>query len=296
MGYGGWKKEVYASRSTSLRSKSREEIFQKSTLREDFDPKGISIRESCDSDAHPNSNAIILALDVTGSMGNIAEHIAKEGLGTLVNGILDRKPVSDPHIMIMAIGDIRSDRAPLQVSQFETDIKIADQLQDLYLEGNGGGNNTESYELAWAFAAQKTKIDCFDKRGVKGYLFTFGDEDKPVSVGADLMESKVGLTAQGNASAEDFLAAAQEKYHVFHLIVEEGSYIRRHGLTGPKRAWEELLGKRVILLKNHNHISEVILAVIEVNEGADPEDVIAACQGEGVQDSVRHALFGPSGQ
>ena len=144
MGNASWSSTAYATRSADLRTKSRDEIFQKRAVRKDFDPHNIEIRESCDSEANPASHAIILGLDVTGSMGFIAEKIAKEGLGTLIEGIIEKQPVSDPHIMVMALGDIRFDQAPLQVSQCEADIRIADQLTDLWLESGGGGNDTES--------------------------------------------------------------------------------------------------------------------------------------------------------
>lgn len=59
---------------------------------------------------------------------------------------------------------------------FEADIRIARQLEKLWLEKGGGGNCCESYTLPWYFAALHTAIDWFEKRGQKGYLFTVGDE------------------------------------------------------------------------------------------------------------------------
>ena len=41
-----------------------------------LDPKGV-IRECCDNEEHPNTLPVILALDVTGSMGQTAVEIAK---------------------------------------------------------------------------------------------------------------------------------------------------------------------------------------------------------------------------
>jgi hypothetical protein len=112
-------------------------------------------------------------------MGDIPDAFVREGLGTLINEILVRKPASDPQVMIMGFGDAWTDQAPLQATQFEPDIRIAEQLKDIYLEGGGGGNGFESYSLPWYFAARKTAIDCFVKRAKKGYLFTVGDEPPP---------------------------------------------------------------------------------------------------------------------
>jgi len=158
--------------------KSTAQIFTSYDLHEDLDPKGTN-RESRDSDENPESTAIIIGCDVTGSMGFIAENLIREGLGVLFEEIYDRKPVSDPHIMVSAIGDVDSDRVPLQVGQFEADLKITEDLEKVYVEGNGGGNNKESYDLPYYYAAYHTSIDCFEKRNKKGYIFTIGDELPP---------------------------------------------------------------------------------------------------------------------
>lgn len=292
MGSGRWDSSSYSIRTAGYATKSRDQIFQKRSINKDFDPVLIECRESCDSDDNPNSTAIIVGLDVTGSMGMIAEHIARNGLGTLVDTIYEREPVTDPHLMFMAIGDITCDNAPLQVTQFEADERIADQLEELWLEGGGGGNRYESYDLPWAFAARKTKIDCFDKHGRKGYLFTIGDEEVPRTASRTLLKESIGVTEQTEPTAEKYLEEAQSRYHVFHIVVEEGSHCRYGNKDRVIAGWREMLDKRVILLKNHKYISEVITAVIEVNEGADPKAVIAAQQGDTAKDVVDYALFG----
>ena len=71
----------------------------------------------------------------------------------------------DPQILFGAIGDATCDRAPLQVGQFESDNRMDDDLGRILLEGGGGGQKTESYELAMYFMARHTAIDCFEKRG-----------------------------------------------------------------------------------------------------------------------------------
>jgi hypothetical protein len=258
-------------------------------LKESMDPKKIVLRESCDSEENPNSTAIIIGLDVTGSMGLIAERMAKKELGTLIEGILDRKPIPDPHIMIMGIGDVRSDRAPLQASQFEADIRIAQQLSELYLEGGGGGNDSESYDLPWYFAATKTKIDCYDKREKKGYLFTIGDEMPPYGVELGHLRDVFGKGSQSGYTAKELLDMASEKYQVFHVVVEQGSFASR-ALKKVNESWKKLLGKRALPLNDYNHLSQVILSAIEVSEGKDPEEVVASWEDKSVQKSVKYAL------
>jgi hypothetical protein len=292
MGSGRWSSNDYGDYSRTIAKSTAREIFRSSSIKKEMDPKGIKVRESRDSLENPNSTAIIVALDVTGSMGIIAEKMAKQGLGTLVQGIYDRKPVSDPHVMIMAVGDIFYDRAPLQATQFEADIRIAEQLQNIYLEGGGGGNGFESYDLPWYFAARKTSIDCFEKRGKKGYLFTVGDEPPPGdTASAKMLKEVLGGSEEAQLSSAQALAEAQAKYEVFHIIVEQGDYASRakDRVTG---AWREILGKRAIGLNNYDYMAEVILSVIAVAEGADADQVIASWEDLKIRKAVEYSLYG----
>lgn len=259
-------------------AKTTDEIFDKRALTASLNPKGVKFRESCDSVDNPKSTPLILALDVTGSMGMIADTIAREGLPVLMKEIFDRKPISDPHVMFMGIGDAEYDRAPLQVSQFEADIRIAKQLEDLYLEHGGGGNQYESYALAWYFAAMHTKTDSFLKRKKKGYLFTFGDEYPTHSILKTSVQHFIGDTPQVDYSSEDLFTMASREWDVFHVIVEEGNV----AAGNPKHvldAWQKILGQRAIPLSDHKKLAEVVVSTIQVNEGVDASKVIDSWDG-----------------
>ena len=297
MGSGRWEntgREYYSTSSVAAReATSVHDYFRSSQINEALNPKGVMLRESCDSEDNPESNAIIIGLDVTGSMGSIAHEIAKEGLGTLIEGILERKPVVDPHILIAAIGDVMCDSSPLQISQFEADERIIQQLTDIYVEGGGGGNNTESYDLPWYFAGTRTEIDCFTKRGQKGYLFTVGDEMPPAGLKTKDIKRVFGTDDQRNYTAAELLELAEEKYHVFHLIVEQGSYCRGSQRPRVIQGWQQLMGPRAIPLSNYKHMSEVILACIEISEAgedADVESIIDSHQDKAVRQTLAHAL------
>ena len=306
MGGARFSTTAYASyATTNLRNadgsrKSISDTFRNREIQQDFNPVNITIRESRDSEQNPESRAIILGLDVSGSMGMIAHEMANEGIPALMTSVIDLHTVTDPHIMCLAIGDHRQyDRSPIQATQFEADNRIVEQLQGLYLEGGGGGNDCESYDLAWYFAGRYTDIDCFDKRGVKGLLFTIGDEPPAPDTQPTTPAQFKALFKDGDAKSmtpSEMLAMAQERYDVFHIIVEQGNYPRSRGLAAVEKPWRELLGKRVILLNDYTQLSPVIRAVIAVNEGADPDEVIEQTEGEKAQAAVRHALFGGTGQ
>lgn len=277
MGSGRFDDDVWASHATTTATKTADKIFARS-MKAEMDPSKITVRESCDSVDNPNSNAIIVALDVTGSMGSIPEYMVKEGLGVLFKEIFARKPVSNPHIMFMGIGDAHCDRAPLQVSQFEADNRITDQLADLWLEGNGGGNNSESYHLPWYFAAYKTVIDCFVKRSKKGFLFTVGDEFTPPALTEDQIKRVFGDTQARSMTTKELFDAASRAYHVFHVVVLEGSCARSHR-DEVLKSWRDLMGQNVIPLEDYTKLSEVIVSAIQVVEGEDKTKVASSWSG-----------------
>lgn len=299
MGSGRWSPTdwtTYAS-VNNYAGKSTADIYASTTMTNDLDPKGVKIRESRDSIDNPNSNAIIIGLDVTGSMKSVLDVMARKGLNTLVTEIYNRKPVSDPHVMCMGIGDCEAgDRAPLQVTQFEADIRLAQQLEKLYLEGGGGGNNYESYALAWYFAAKHTSIDCFEKRGKKGYIFTIGDEEPTPYLRKEDIKRVFGddEEIQDNIKMHDLLTLVSRQWEIFHVIVEEGSHARSHKdkVFG---AWGDILGQRAIHLSDHKKVAEVIVSTLQICEGAALETVTESWDGTTsitVSNAVRNLTTG----
>ena len=289
MGGMRWDAEDWKRASAATVGKRTEEIFTSSGMHPALNPYRV-VRESRDSLANPASNAIVIGLDVTGSMGIIADTMAREGVGTLIEELLKRKPVSDPHILACGIGDSYCDDAPLQVTQFEADIRIAEQLKMIWLEKGGGGNRHEGYHLPWYFAAQHTQIDCFEKRNKKGYLFTVGDEEPPEELLAAHAASIFGDSLQRDLSVHELLTLVSRMYHVFHVVVEEGSYARAH-LPQVLTKWRALLGQRVLRLKDYRRLAEVVVSAIEVNEGRDRDTVAKSWSGD-TSVVVAHALGG----
>ena len=281
MGNSRWNNDDWDSYASSTRGKSTSQIFNASSIKKELDPLHIKVRESRDSVANPDSTPIILALDVTGSMGMIADTLAREGLGTLVESILERKPVPDPHIMVMGVGDAFYDSAPLQASQFEADIKIAQQLKDIFLEHGGGGNHHESYTLPWYFAAEKTDIDCV-KHGRKGLLFTFGDEQCPPDLRADQIKRIIGDKIQGDISTKDLLEQVSAKYDVFHVVIEQGDYATKHK-QAVYDSWNKVLPpERIISVKDYKQLPAILVSVMEVHAGKDKDEVANSWQGKTV--------------
>jgi hypothetical protein len=240
-----------------------------------LDPHKFAIRESVDGPDHPESTPLILALDVTGSMNVVIDSLARKGLKTVCEEVYKRRPIVDPHICICGIGDVEAgDTAPFQATQFESDIRIFEQLEKLFLEGGGGGNMHESYILAWYFAKFRTRVDCFAKRGRKGFIFTIGDEEITPGLSASAIQRAMGGEVLKGGSAQEMYDLIYPEWNVFHIVIREGN----NGKFPPtKTSWDEVLGaQHVIPLDDHTKLGETIVSVLELSAGRSLRDVTAS--------------------
>ena len=283
MGGNSWNHTDWDQFSSKTRSQSTRQTFKQQGIHPDLNPYGVRVRESRDSAANPESHAIIVAPDVTASMGKLSEVLVCTGVGVLVEELLARRPVKNPHVMCMGVGDAYGryldspgDDAPLQVTQFEADIKIATQLGQIWLEGGGSGNGGESYHLAWYFAARHTSIDCFEKRKKKGYLFTVGDENPHKVLTRQQVKTIIGDDIEHDLTSAELLTMASRSYHVFHVLVEESGSCD----ASVKANWQNLLGERAIPMSDHTKLAELIVSTIQVNEGASVADVMQSWSGD----------------
>lgn len=240
-------------------TKTVDQIFTQSKKREVHElmnPKGLKVREAFDSVVHPETVPIILGLDVTGSMGKIPHDLVKDGLPKMMGNMI-QKGLKDPALCFVGIGDHTVDDGPLQVGQFESgDEELDLWLTRTWLEGGGGGNDGESYLLAWYFAAFHTHIHSFEKRGRKGYLFTVGDEPNLRTLQGSAIRELVGAPFE-TMSAEQLLRKAQEKWKVYHLNVMQGSQ-GRNSLRG----WKETLGDNCIQVDDYREISNIVADIV----------------------------------
>ncbi|MER6814534.1 hypothetical protein ABT299_35115 [Spirillospora sp. NPDC000708] len=268
MGSGNWSTDVYAARA-SYRASTGSSAFAYSdggatTTHPDLDPKGVALRESRDSDDHPESLAIGVLFDVTGSMGGVPRTLQTK-LPDLLGLLLRKGYVEHPHILFGAVGDATCDRAPLQIGQFEADNRMDDDLGKILLEGGGGGQMRESYELAMYFMARHTSIDCFEKRGKRGYLFMIGDELAYPKIKRREVAKVVGDDLERDLPVEDVLRELQRMYEVY-FIIPEGAY--HSGSRELKDFWQGLLGQHVLYLDDLDAVCETIALTVGLAEDA----------------------------
>ncbi len=277
MGGSSWNDDFYTDRTVD-RVKRGVDTFDysrsvttgkvKAEVHDNLNIRG-KIRESRDSDAHPESTAIGIMFDVTGSMGRVPR-VMQEKLPKLMSLLLTKGYIQDPQILFGAVGDYFSDKIPLQIGQFESGIEMDDDVTKIVLEGGGGGSFQESYQNALYYFANRTSIDCFEKRGKKGYLFMIGDEQAYTKVSRSELDELVGDGRQTDVTLEEIVQSVQEKYNVFFIIPKGSSYYDDPRL---KTFWDGLLGsQRVIKLDDPEAVCETIGLAIGLNEGTvDPD-------------------------
>jgi hypothetical protein len=268
MGSGAWSTNVYDA-AASYRAATGASAFAYSdggatSTHDDLDPFGVTVRESRDSDEHPESLALAVLFDVTGSMGHVPRTLQAKLPGLL--GLLMRKGyVEHPQILFGAVGDATCDRAPLQIGQFESDNRMDDDLGKILLEGGGGGQMTESYELAMYFMARHTAMDCLEKRGRRGYLFLIGDELAYPKVKKREIRKIVGDEAREDIAFAAIVAELKRKYDVYFIIPEGAHYSTDDRLAG---FWRTHLGQNVIRLDDLDAVCETIALTVGLAEDA----------------------------
>ena len=270
MGYGAWKNSDFIDYNRRLNrtvgkdgklagSYTNQEMFVAKKLDPMLDPRGV-VRECCDCEEHPQTLPVILALDVTGSMGQAAVEVARQ-LNVIMTDLYEK--TGDVQFMIMGIGDFAYDLCPLQVSQFEADIRIAEQLDKLYFEFGGGGNMFESYTAAWYFALHHTRLDAW-KRGRKGVLITMGDERLnpyiPLSGYHTDFSRVTGDHLQADVETKVLFNDIREKYELYHVNVDH-----RNGYDQAEieKSWRAYLDANHFRSVKLDGIAEVITAIVK---------------------------------
>lgn len=266
MGSGVWSTDVYTA-ATSYRAATGASAFAYSdggarTVHPDLDPYGVTVRESRDSAEHPASLPIAVLFDVTGSMGDVPRTLQTK-LPKLLGLVLRKGYAEDPQILFGAIGDATCDRAPLQIGQFESDNRMDDDLGKILLEGGGGGQKTESYELGMYFMARHTALDSLERRGKRGYLFMIGDELAYPKVKASEVRRVIGADLAEDIPVTAMVEELKRSFDTYFIVPAGAAHTGDRELL---RFWRGLLGQHVIQLDDLDAVSETIALTVGLGE------------------------------
>lgn len=241
-------------RGSSGFSNVAEEIMSKSNVDDALLPKNrklIGLTES------PN----IYAFDVTGSMGKLPKIICDKW--PMVVGELARNEyLKNPEFSLAAVGDVQSDRAPIQICDFSIPRSLDEWLSRIWLEGGGGGQEKESYEFTAYFYANNLEIPNAE---TPTFLFT-GDEGYREKLLADELKKHFGGEHE-SANAQDVFEKLKKKFKGNVFLIH-----RRYDSAADAwitKQWQEALGKeRVIVLPSDLAIADITLGVYALASGS----------------------------
>lgn len=247
MGGGFYDRDVHSSKGTY--SASADESFGRRSADPATLPKNRIL--TC---AH--KSPIVVAMDVTGSMGNWSK-VIYDKMPMFFGQIMVQGYLPDPAISFAAVGDYHSDEAPLQVCDFAAGIDLDRWLQKLWLEGNGGGQHRESYEAAAAFYLGYSELSSM------GLFFFTGDESYYPRI----------RFGEREAPTKEVFEGLKQKYDIYMIHKPyDDSRLDREIVAD----WRVLLGQNVLVLKDPKAVVDVMLGVIALYSESRTLDEYAA--------------------
>jgi len=277
MGSGNFDAKAY-QKQAQIAKTTENSGFTANSMCDEFNPSQVSTRFSKKGPFNEFRDVItvLIGLDVTGSMGGIPKTLLAGKLGSLMEDL--KKTFNNPNenlqISFAGIGDAKSDKAPLQVTHFESDNRFAQQLQKIWLEGGGGANGAESYNLLWWYAANKTHLNYVKQDGRKGILITVGDDNVHPNLTAIEIQTRLDPKYDGgNISNQVLLKAAQEQYEIYHIVITNGDaysydYLTKTDKTEKQKTsefkqWVDLLGVDNVICSKSTNVADAIAEIIK---------------------------------
>lgn len=252
MGSYSYDRDVYSGSSydswgTSSYSATK---FKNTTIDKDLNPKGKKITSN-------SKNPIIIALDVTGSNKNFAR-LVYDKLPMFYGEIEDKKYLDDFDICICAVGDAKYDDYPIQIGTPAKGLEIDSWLEKVVLEGGGGGNDTESYEIMAHYLAN----NCEFRDDAHPIVFFIADESAAKKVSKKECE-KLGIECLEDYNPWDKL---NEKFNN-NVFVMLNRYCGDEFIKRFTESWQEVLpNQHTIRIPEEKAIIDLMLGILAIQK------------------------------
>jgi len=208
---------------------------------------------------------LIIWVDVTGSMGQWPATIFSK-LPYLDHEIKTEYLGADAEVCFGAVGDAHSDQYPVQVQPFTIGTDMTKKLEKLVIEGNGGGQCKESYELAALYTLHNIETPNAVEKPIVIFI---GDEMAydSVSVAEAKNHAKVKLARATTTTA--IFKALKEGFSPY-LIIKQYRAGQSSINQEVERYWLKLLGKeRLAYLDDANRVVDVIFGILAREAGKE---------------------------
>lgn len=205
------------------------------------------------------ANVIIVATDVSGSLGTWREDIFK--FLPLLYKEAQQYLGDDLEIMFIAYGDAKfGDR--IEVATFGRGQILDTHLTTLYKNASGGGNAAESSELVAYFIHERV-----DTTSAK-HVYTFFITDEPCQHTVSDSEVRANLNLSLNPELRDsrtLFTSLLRRMELFVVFAETDSYQRTPEFEAD---WRSIVGQeRVCPMPRSNLVIETMLAVVAKTTG-----------------------------
>lgn len=219
------------------------------------------ISELVEKSLETNSESpLVIACDVTGSMGEwpatmfsklpYLELEGKEYLG------------DDMEISFAAVGDVYSDDYALQVRKFTKGTELKEKLEELVIEGGGGGQTMESYDLCALYYSRKVKMP----KAIKPIFIFIGDEGCYDSIDRESAKTYAGIELKERLPTKQVMKDLQSKYSVYLIRKPyDNGYGDSMSSTDKKlyKEWADMLGEdHISILPDPNRVVDVIFGIL----------------------------------
>lgn len=249
-------------------------------------------------------DAVAIDVDGTGSMG-AQSYTFYDKSDRLVGQIPFQDYLKDTCVGLGVVGDAHltewgtePDKAPVQLTEFVKGCEDVKKLmKQLWMEGGGGGQRRESYELA--FYAYARKVIQTGKR--KGWLIFLGDEGFYETISAKHLREHFGE----NEIKEDIPTAViiEELKRKWNVLV---LHIETHGLSWISTQWKAAFGDNFVdITQDPKSLVDFMLGFIALKTGSRDlegykQDMIGQEQTDKrikfVLDKIKAAGWGPEPQ
>jgi hypothetical protein len=207
---------------------------------------------------------LIVVIDETGSMGDwpttmfsklpFLDHEVRYYLG------------DDAEVSFMAIGDAHCyENYALQVQPFASGTGLAESLKKLVIEGGGGGNGGETYELAALYLVHNLVVD----PAAQPVVIFVGDEPCLPEISVEDAKKWSQVSLERRVSTAEVFKQLREKSSVYFIQKPYGSRTFADDGSmdsGSKRThdcWEKLVGDdHIARLADPNRVADVIFGLL----------------------------------
>ncbi len=207
-----------------------------------------------------SESPLVIACDVTGSMGEwpatmfsklpYLELEGKEYLGDTME------------ISFAAVGDAYCDSYPLQVRPFTSGKELEKRLKELVIEGGGGGQVSESYDLTALYYARKVEMP----NAINPVFIFIGDEKLYEFVDKDQAKEYVGVSLEKRLSTRELIDELKRKYSVY-LVRKPYEESDGDGMSSTDKQihkmWASYLGEdHIAILPEAGRVVDVIFGIL----------------------------------